>query len=240
MKVRLKAGYVCVFVESRASSGAWCCVAPRSRRGLRTRPPAVPDPEPSETQYGPPPLKPFTLNTNKTPSKQKKKESKQKESKDKECEMADDVASLNETQILCCETKRRTVKMDYGITVRGKEELPCYRESHVYNLMRRTETTNPETNGNEGDDESDDLSVTNRGARAYCTLPRKHDGAASIMFRNGKFPPRRTTPDGTDIYYWCDVPKKKWRGRCLIFILLYVFLYCNNLCLFPIIASVYV
>ncbi|CAG5005943.1 unnamed protein product [Parnassius apollo] len=46
------------------------------------------------------------------------------------------------------------------------------------------------------------------GARAYVTLPRRQRGVAAALFRRTRLPPRRTTPDGTDIYYWCDLPPR--------------------------------
>lgn len=53
----------------------------------------------------------------------------------------------------------------------------------------------------------------NRGARAYCTLPRALCGVAAALYRDARLPPRRTTPDGTDIYYWCDLPRRR-PGTC--------------------------
>ncbi|KPJ16249.1 hypothetical protein RR48_08254 [Papilio machaon] len=46
------------------------------------------------------------------------------------------------------------------------------------------------------------------GARAYVTLPRRQRGVAAALFRRARLPPRRTTPDGTDIYYWCELPAR--------------------------------
>lgn len=77
-----------------------------------------------------------------------------------------------------------------GSTVRGHEELPS------------RERCAAEAPGS-----------PNRGARAYCTLPRRRAGVAAALFRSAALPPRRTTPDGTDIYYWCDLPKHPPHGR---------------------------
>lgn len=66
-------------------------------------------------------------------------------------------------------------------------------------------------NGNEGDDEGENptpLGIVRRDIQGYCTLPRGRRGPGQCPLR----PPRRTTPDGTDIYYWCDVPKKTPNG----------------------------
>lgn len=48
------------------------------------------------------------------------------------------------------------------------------------------------------------------GDRTYCTLPkRKRDSVHhSMWYRETIRVPMRTTPDGTDIYYWCDISKE--------------------------------
>lgn len=75
--------------------------------------------------------------------------------------------------------------------------------------MVPTKVIDEDYNGNEGDDEGENpvsLGVVKRDIQGYCTLPRGRRG------QNAPRPPRRTTPDGTDIYYWCDVPKKAPNG----------------------------
>lgn len=57
--------------------------------------------------------------------------------------------------------------------------------------------------------------ASNSGARAYVTLPRRRGGVAAALYRGAALPPRRTTPDGTDIYYWCDMPRRKHNGNVL-------------------------
>lgn len=51
----------------------------------------------------------------------------------------------------------------------------------------------------------------------YSTLPkRKRDSVNHRMwYRPVLEPPHRVTPDGTDIYYWCDMPKRMGQGKIL-------------------------
>ncbi|CAH0721380.1 unnamed protein product, partial [Brenthis ino] len=78
-----------------------------------------------------------------------------------------------------------------AVTVRGEEELPAAR---VQGAAR--------AQGGAGGER------WSAGARAYVTLPRRR-GVAAVLFQQAPLPPRRTTPDGTDIYYWCDLPRRK-------------------------------
>lgn len=58
------------------------------------------------------------------------------------------------------------------------------------------------------------------GDRTYCTLPkRKRDSVHhSMWYRETVRVPMRTTPDGTDIYYWCDISKEQDKnGKNLYF-----------------------
>lgn len=56
-----------------------------------------------------------------------------------------------------------------------------------------------------------------RLTRSYSTLPKMKKSSMQQQQQNmlnrpiKKFP-MRTTPDGTNIYYWCDVPKKQLKG----------------------------
>lgn len=60
-------------------------------------------------------------------------------------------------------------------------------------------------NGNDG--------RSNRLNRAYSTLPKmKNKQNVPNVMRQLRKVPMRTTPDGTNIYYWCDVPKKMQKG----------------------------
>lgn len=63
---------------------------------------------------------------------------------------------------------------------------------------------------------------------SYCTLPKnKKNHTTSINntsnnhqtrnhFRHNISPPKRITPDGTHIYYWCDLYKKGTNGKTLL------------------------
>ncbi|XP_059059508.1 uncharacterized protein KIAA0930 [Achroia grisella] len=80
------------------------------------------------------------------------------------------------------------------LTVRGQEELPS------------GEAGWPADEGG-GAGGAEGGGGCNAGARAYVTLPRRR-GVGAALFRRRRLPPRRTTPDGTDVYYWCDVPRR--------------------------------
>nr|XP_037870833.1 uncharacterized protein LOC101736574 isoform X2 [Bombyx mori] len=99
------------------------------------------------------------------------------------CELADEAAALDEAALLA--ERAPGVLQDAGgrAAVRGCEE--------------RVRAARGAGGAAAGD------------ARCYVTLPRARGGLAAAMFRRERLPARRTTPDGTDIYYWCDVPRKK-------------------------------
>lgn len=62
-------------------------------------------------------------------------------------------------------------------------------------------------NGNTNDRNKDKLN------RNYSTLPKMKKNALQVVYcRPLKKVPMRTTADGTNIYYWCDVPKKTLKG----------------------------
>lgn len=70
----------------------------------------------------------------------------------------------------------------------------------------KNETLTDDYNGNDRFD---------RLNRAYSTLPKmknKQNNVPNVMTRPLRKVPMRTTPDGTNIYYWCDVPKKMLKG----------------------------
>ncbi|XP_053599636.1 uncharacterized protein LOC128669135 isoform X2 [Plodia interpunctella] len=118
-----------------------------------------------------------------------KKSEKTKET-DCECELAADAGEIED-----CDLSNRP-EYYFGadraqITVRGEEELP-YCDADVQNE-------------NLPADES--LELGRLRARAYATLPRRR-GLGALLYRGGRAPPRRTTPDGTDIYYWCDLRRR--------------------------------
>lgn len=51
-----------------------------------------------------------------------------------------------------------------------------------------------------------------RRNRAYSTLPKMKNKQTVPNVRPLRKVPMQTTPDGTNIYYWCDVPKKMLKG----------------------------
>lgn len=86
----------------------------------------------------------------------------------------------------------------------------------------------PKNNLSRDDDHNgNDGSRDNRLNRNYSTLPKmKKTGSASAPYeRPMKKIPMRTTPDGTNIYYWCDLSKKMLKGYFALinFFNLYIF-----------------
>ncbi|KAG4068190.1 hypothetical protein HA402_008831 [Bradysia odoriphaga] len=77
---------------------------------------------------------------------------------------------------------------------------------------RRAETKRKEPKNNKvltDDYNGNDGSRFDRLNRAYSTLPKmKNKQNVPNPMRPLRKVPMRTTPDGTNIYYWCDVPKK--------------------------------
>ncbi|CAG9765537.1 unnamed protein product [Ceutorhynchus assimilis] len=90
------------------------------------------------------------------------------------------------------------------MTVRGKEEIPEINYvtdnvetddiSIVDNNKKKTENNNVK-NGNRA----------KNNVYGYCTLPKRKPPGKILMG-----PPKRVTPDGTTIYYWCDLSHKKF------------------------------
>ncbi|CAG9092082.1 unnamed protein product [Plutella xylostella] len=191
----LKWGCLSVVERRSQASSAACLRRPApptlpAAPAPRAAPPAAP--APPAPAPAPPPLRP--LDNTPTPTKKHRLKTTKPKQDDGECEVADDAGSLDEKDF--SRTQNKTIHSNSESTiVRGKEELPCYRELHVYNAMRKTFE---DTNGNEADDEGGE----ERGPGA--------GGEGAGVSRRARLPPRRTTPDGTDIYYWCDVPKRKW------------------------------
>lgn len=63
---------------------------------------------------------------------------------------------------------------------------------------------------------------------SYCTLPKnkKIVNNDKLCLRNFVTPPKRVTPDGTHIYYWCDLHKKMNNGNIFVYIyVLFIFSY---------------
>lgn len=144
-------------------------------------------PRPARPAPGPPPLRPLRLARARRPASGPAPAP----APDPECELACDACEACEASCLAGDAPPpRAPPGLAGVTVRGEEELPCELPAA----------------GGAG------AGAWSAGARAYVTLPRRR-GAAAELFRNAPLPPRRTTPDGTDIYYWCDVPRRRHAGR---------------------------
>ncbi|XP_058804382.1 uncharacterized protein LOC131671735 [Phymastichus coffea] len=121
-------------------------------------------------------------------------------------------------------------KLDSGaILVDGTEELPCCEnnepQTHSHHLRERrrrrsrslidSKTPSDEDvfgdNENEPDKDdnaNDNAKLTSRAERC-ATLPRRRRRRAhSGCFTGNPLPPHRVTPDGTAIYYWCEMPRR--------------------------------
>lgn len=107
------------------------------------------------------------------------------------------------------------------VTVNGKEELPCVEEVKDCNTTR-TENEMLKTDDNLNRNVRIKTTTTNfdgncnrlafRKIYSYCTLPKRRAAGAC---RKSLFVtlPKRVTPDGTHIYYWCDLQKKYGNGK---------------------------
>lgn len=111
------------------------------------------------------------------------------------CEVADDALAEAGAGAGGACARRTLSAAEARAAVRGSEELPCART-----FAARAE---PAGAGAAGD---------SAGARAYVTLPRNRRGVAGALYSRAPLPPHRTTPDGTDIYYWCDAPRPSGTG----------------------------
>lgn len=165
-----------------------------------------------------------------------KKKIKEKHSS-AEFEFADDAISLNNEnfderppsrQSLQSHNETSFTENPY-INVNGKEELPCVQEISKYCISNRLVV--PNTNNAKTEPEilitNNDNNLKNKintnfdgnynkllsvsKIYSYCTLPKRKNT------NNHKLrpisPPKRVTPDGTHIYYWCDLPKKINSGK---------------------------
>ncbi|CAK1578873.1 unnamed protein product [Parnassius mnemosyne] len=137
----------------------------------------------SRAAVAPPPLRPLPPTRSRRPA----------QPVDDDCELAHDAASLD-----CPDENdyEKVVKMVPGPTVRGTEEHATARY------------VSGDAAGEGGGCGAGGGGGWSAGARAYVTLPRRQRGVAAALFRRTRLPPRRTTPDGTDIYYWCDLPPR--------------------------------
>ncbi|CAH2092339.1 unnamed protein product [Euphydryas editha] len=194
----------------RASSERWrgCCAgAPRAAADMRDvyrrAPPDLSPaclhtvsprraPRPARPAPTPPPLRPLRL-------PRPRRAAPRAPRPDPECEDACEACCLDGR--VSPAPPRAPHECLAAATVRGEEELPC-------ELPAGGAGGAGGADGVAGAGGTTGADAWSAGARAYVTLPRRR-GVAAVLFRNAPLPPRRTTPDGTDIYYWCDVPRRK-------------------------------
>lgn len=116
------------------------------------------------------------------------------------------------------------------ITVNGKEELPCVEEIKDCNChVKNSKTEGSKTNCNNKkvqvvndnihsrlrfDGNYNKLAVSK--IYSYCTLPKRKNGNNHKSLFHCIVPPKRITPDGTHIYYWCDMQKKCVNGKAYL------------------------
>lgn len=155
-----------------------------------------------------------------------KSEDSQKNANFEECEFADDAITLNEDVGLCQSGRNNKLFLykngnSYAI-VNGIEELPCihkcYLKKSSLNIAGGGILKNSiHTIQYVKDLSNKDHGIINANSQAnmknvygYCTIPKRKG-----KFRYPKYLsknmilPKRITPDGTHIYYWCDVHKKE-------------------------------
>lgn len=131
------------------------------------------------------------------------------------------------------------------LNVNGKVELPCVEEVQKYFISDNISTAeNVEAKSEENNDSKEELEnkvkpivdvtgvgevlkskkldgnynkVGIRKVYSYCTLPKvKKNITNEKMAPRPMSPPKRITPDGTHIYYWCDLYKKYQNGEELL------------------------
>lgn len=175
------------------------------------------------------------------------KDTKGKNSKyNSEFEFADDAISLNSLEdrppsrasLKSSNTslERSTTENPY-VTVNGKEELPsvqemgisdtdnnkahCNLEKDIVNnfvpskkVELHTPNKKPSNNNKNLDGNYNKLTVKN--IYSYCTLPKSMKKLGG-KGQQHKGPPKKVTPDGTSIYYWCDLNKKHLNGKVFTF-----------------------
>lgn len=164
---------------------------------------------------------------NKIKNGKKEKHVNNNNKRHEEYELADDATSLNDDHH---DLTKIDILNDFDsklrIRVHGKEELPV---EQTTNLIKRNPSKKKVINrpfdietvvindNKKKDDFNGNLGTAEkRLTRIYSTLPkRKRDKMHHSRWYakpNSLRVPRRTTPDGTNIYYWCDLPKKALKG----------------------------
>lgn len=178
----------------------------------------------------------YELGKEKYNPKMKKKNKEIRTNRTAEFEFADDAISLNEEPLEGNKIVKPLTENPYQ-TVNGKEELPCAQEMKIHsisngmNSVNRTNKTEPEIILNNDkvkfnakqfslyannrlnknyDGNYNDVNINK--IYSYCTLPKKKTNPGQKN-RSSITPPKRITPDGTHIYYWCDISKKNKNGK---------------------------
>lgn len=185
-----------------------------------------------------PPDSDCLLNEKSSKKDRKKMKDSQGNSNYAECEFADDAINLDKKHANSYSTSlydELGAKDEYNqcITVNGKEELPCIHKYYFKDTSSKKDDDMILKNADHSPAIHNKLSLnkdkinrnlngnfskgTMKNVYGYCTLPKnKKKSSNSKMFLKHIIPPKRITPDGTHIYYWCDVQKKQNSGECLL------------------------
>lgn len=89
-------------------------------------------------------------------------------------------------------------------------------DDDVFSIMSKSEYNHKKSN--EVNNDKEDERKRQCQAERSATLPRQRRRRAysGPLIRN-PLPPHRVTPDGTAIYYWCDIPQRSGsQGKCLM------------------------
>lgn len=163
----------------------------------------------------------------KSPKKNQAKTLTKENANFSEYELADDAISLDKTCLNTLYTDPDNRPVTKGecasyTTVNGKEELPCIHKYYVKHRTVKDGTKKSDNNfravGNDKFSMNKDRINKNvsehdgvKEIYGYCTLPKykkqKYNDSCVKL-------PKRITPDGTHIYYWCDIKKNKNGGKC--------------------------
>lgn len=132
-----------------------------------------------------------------------------------EFELADDAISLN-GEILEENNSRPSKEDNSYINVNGKEELPSpeqIKDNISPISLNKTDVSNINSDIKHDDFDGNRNKVYVPGQ--YSTLPKRKRNHVNhkMWYRPVLEPPHKVTPDGTDIYYWCDMPKRVEHGK---------------------------
>lgn len=148
-----------------------------------------------------------------------------------EFEFADDAIDMDKKGNLNQTKNRQTASCNKEqnpyITVNGKEELPCVHEIKYYMKENNTNGVKEifECHSNKAINKNKPVinknfngnfnKINMRNVYSYCTLPKNKKKINYAKYNPIRHinPPKRITPDGTHIYYWCDIPKKDICGK---------------------------